>query len=136
MARYTVGFVWAALLYLIVGMTMGMAMALEPELAWRLRTAHAHVNLLGWVSMFIFGVAYHVLPRFSGRPLPSPWLADFHLVAANVSLIGMAITLVIQGPGPLFALFGALQMLGGLAFVYNVGRTMVATARAATETSR
>ncbi len=53
---------------------------------------HAHTNLLGWVSMMIFAVAYHVLPRFSGRPLYSNRLADMHLILSNIGLIGLIIT--------------------------------------------
>jgi cbb3-type cytochrome oxidase subunit 1 len=135
MARYTVGFVWAALAYFLVGLTLGLVMAFEPSLIGRLRVAHAHVNLVGWVSMFIFGVAYHVLPRFAGQPLHSPRLADFHLLAANVGLIGMAVSIAALGPGPVFGAFGVLQTLGGLAFVYNLGRTMLA-ARAAGNRAR
>jgi len=52
---------------------------------------HAHTNLLGWVSMMIFAVAYHVLPRFSGRPLYSERLADLHLILSNIGLIGLMI---------------------------------------------
>jgi len=34
-----------------------------PGAQWRL--AHTHLNLAGFVIMFIFGIAYHVLPRFA-----------------------------------------------------------------------
>jgi cbb3-type cytochrome oxidase subunit 1 len=129
-ARYSAAFVWAALGYFTLGMLLGLAMALDPTLMGRLRTAHVHVNLLGWVSMFIFGVAYHVLPRFTGQPLHSPRLADLHVVLANVGLVGMALGFALHGPGPVVAVFGALETLGGLSFVYNVARTLLAARRA------
>ena len=130
MARYSAAFVWAALGYFTLGMFLGLAMALDPTSMGLLRTTHVHVNLLGWVSMFIFGVAYHVLPRFAGQPLHSPRLADLHVVLANVGLVGLVLGFALSGPGPVVAVFGALETLGGLCFVYNVGRTLLAARRA------
>jgi cbb3-type cytochrome oxidase subunit 1 len=54
-----------------------VAMAVHP--AWAVyRTAHLHMNLLGFVAMMIFGVAYHVIPRFTGHSLHSRRLAAVH----------------------------------------------------------
>lgn len=36
-----------------------------------LKQAHGHAQLLGWVGLFIMGVAFHVVPRFSGGSLRS-----------------------------------------------------------------
>jgi cbb3-type cytochrome oxidase subunit 1 len=91
-----------------------------------------HLNLLGWVSMFIYGVAYHVIPRFTGNPLHSPRLADLHVVLANVGLIGMAVGFAIWGPGPLVAIAGTAEAIGGFIFVYNIARTMAPRAVRAT----
>ena len=124
MSRHTTIFIAAALTWLVVGMLLGLTMAFRPAWIYYIRPAHAHVNLLGWVSMFIYGVAYHVLPRFTGQPLHSQRLADFHLVAANVGLAGMATSIAVLGAGPVFGAFGTLEMLGNLAFVYNIGRTI------------
>jgi len=123
-ARYSIAFIAAALFYFTVGILLGVAMAIEPAWAGRLLLVHAHVNLLGWVSMFIYGVAYHVLPRFSGQPLHSPRLADLHVVLARRGLVGMATGFALQGPGPIVAIFGTIEAVGGLLFVYNVGRTI------------
>ena len=131
MSRHTSIFVAAALIYLLVGMTLGLAMAFWPASIYYIRPAHAHVNLLGWVSMFIYGVAYHVIPRFTGQALHSERLADLHVVAANVGLIGMAVSIALLRPGLVFGVFGLIQTIGGLAFVYNIGRTLIAAERAA-----
>jgi cbb3-type cytochrome oxidase subunit 1 len=128
-ARYSAAFVWAALCYFTVGILMGAAMAVDPALMGTLRVAHVHVNLLGWVSMFIYGVAYHVLPRFTGQPLHSPRLADLHVVLANVGLVGLAVAFAVQGVGPSVALFGVVEAVSGLLFVYNVARTLLAASR-------
>lgn len=124
MARYSAAFVWAALSYFTVGILMGAAMAVDPRLMGTLRVAHVHVNLLGWVSMFIYGVAYHVLPRFTGQPLHSPRLAELHVVLANVGLVGLAVGFAVWGAGPVVAFFGVVEAVSGLLFVYNVARTL------------
>ena len=59
-------FIKAALVWLGLGVTLGVVMAVSPAAAVY-RTAHLHMNLLGFVSMMIYGVAYHVIPRFTGN---------------------------------------------------------------------
>lgn len=124
MARYTLAFIWAAIVYFAGGIVLGVAMALQPAWVGTLGLVHTHLNLLGWVSMFIYGIAYHVLPRFSGEPLHSPRLAHLHVLLANLGLAGMAAGFALQGPGPIVGLFGTIEAVGGLLFVYNVGRTL------------
>jgi cbb3-type cytochrome oxidase subunit 1 len=53
----------------VIGVAIGIGMAWWPAGHLAYRPAHAHANLLGFVSMFLFGVGYHVLPRFVGSPL-------------------------------------------------------------------
>lgn len=124
MARYSIAFIWASLAYFTIGISLGVVMAIDLSLMGPLRTVHVHLNLLGWVSMFIFGVAYHVIPRFTGNPLHSPRLADLHVVLANLGLIGMAFGFAIWGPGPVVAVAGTVQAISGFAFVYNIARTL------------
>lgn len=78
-------FIRASLCCLAFGVVLGTAMTFSPAMMVY-RPAHLHANLLGFVSMMIFGFAYHVLPRFTGRPLHSGRLAVAHLVTANAGL--------------------------------------------------
>jgi uncharacterized protein YhhL (DUF1145 family) len=48
----------AAVLLVIVGMVWGIVMAISQ--AHSAMPAHAHLNLLGWVSLFLFGLFYHL----------------------------------------------------------------------------
>lgn len=74
-------FIRASLLWFIAGITLGLAMSMYP--AWVMyRPAHAHMNLVGFVVMMIFGVGYQMLPRFFGHPIHSRNLA----VAASRNL--------------------------------------------------
>ncbi|MFQ5688542.1 MAG: cbb3-type cytochrome c oxidase subunit I [Candidatus Scalindua sp.] len=50
--------------------------------------AHVHLMLLGWMSMMVYGVGYHILPRFNGNPVAFPKLAVSHFFVANVALVG------------------------------------------------
>lgn len=81
--------------------------------------------------MMIYGVGYHVLPRFSGRPLRYPQLGELHFLAANISLIGMLLfyTLNVFMPLRTFegfaAVFGALQVVSIGLFFYNMLATLL-----------
>jgi len=61
-------FLQAALVWLGLGVTLGVAMSVYPFFVIY-RPAHMHMNLLGFVAMMIFGVGYHVIPRFFGQKL-------------------------------------------------------------------
>src|SRR5690606_30606467 len=76
-------FIRSSLAWLGVGVLIGVSMAFLPMHASVYRPAHVHANLLGFVSMMIFGVAYDVIPRFTGTPLPSRRLARAHFWIAN-----------------------------------------------------
>ncbi|MDX1660889.1 MAG: hypothetical protein R3326_03775 [Gemmatimonadota bacterium] len=89
LAPYVRGFIRASLVWLVVGIVVGLSMVFWPGDHLVYRPAHAHANLLGFVSMFIFGVAYHVLPRFVGRPLSGERWAMPHLWIQNVGLAAM-----------------------------------------------
>jgi hypothetical protein len=49
-----------ALLYLLVGVTMGIAMGATQNFV--LRPVHAHINLLGWTTLALAGLVYGVFP--------------------------------------------------------------------------
>jgi hypothetical protein len=50
----------AAVLMVIAGMVWGIVMAISDDHS--AMPAHAHLNLLGWVSLFLFGIFYHLHP--------------------------------------------------------------------------
>lgn len=123
-------FIRASLVWLGVGVVIGLMMALDP--AWiAFRPAHMHANLLGFVSMMIFGVAYHVVPRFSGRPLHDLRLAAAHVWVANAGLAGMVggFILRVYAADAGRALLGTgalLSAAGAFFFIYNLWRTLPA----------
>ncbi|MDX1763131.1 MAG: cbb3-type cytochrome c oxidase subunit I [bacterium] len=122
-------FILMGIVYLMVASVLGVVMVVQPG-ALELRFAHVHLNLLGWMSMLIFGVGYHILPRFSGKPLHSNRLGEVQFWLANVGLIGMALiatTGQTTSGDPLYSLYllSALIEIGSIVvFGYNMILTL------------
>ncbi|MGA7105729.1 MAG: DUF1858 domain-containing protein [Candidatus Deferrimicrobiaceae bacterium] len=123
MDRYTKGFVVAALVYFLLAAILGAWMGSATPAGW-VRFAHVHFNLLGFMSMMIYGVGYFILPRFNGRTLHWPSWVPLHFYAANVGLIGMVATAP-ERPSTGFALFAGLSVVSAAMFVANLGATML-----------
>jgi cbb3-type cytochrome oxidase subunit 1 len=128
-------FLKASLAWLGAGVSLGVAMAVHP--AWAVyRTAHLHMNMLGFVAMMIFGVAYHVIPRFTGHPLHSHRLAAIHWWLANGGL-ALFVAGFVMLPRMAFgtparvvvAVGGVLSAAAAYAFIYNLWRTIDGTPR-------
>ncbi len=121
-------FIKAGLVWLALGVSLGVGIAVHP--AWLVyRPAHLHMNLLGFVTMMIYGVGYHVLPRFSGHPLWNRRLAGWHWGFSNLGLLLMVVgfgmapnylphSTAVLGTG------GAISAIGAYLFVLNAWRTL------------
>src|SRR5690606_17460906 len=123
-------FIRASLVWFGVGVLLGLGMAVWP--GGRLlvvRPAHVHANLLGFVTMMIFGVAYHVMPRFAGSPLPGRAVAVVHVWVANLGLgrlVGGWIFRPFIGrlATPFLHSGALLSMVSAGIFIYNIWRTL------------
>ena len=137
---YVRAFLKASLAWLAMGVTLGVAMAARP--VWTIyRLAHVHMVLLGFVTMMIYGVAYHVVPRFAGAPLRSRRAAVAHWWVSNAGLACMAIGFVLRPRGveagtAVLAMGGALSALGAYAFVFLLWRTIEGSPAKLTRTER
>lgn len=123
-----VRFLRAALVWLVAGVTLGVAMAASPALIIY-RTAHIHLLLLGFVTGMIFGVGYHVFPRFAGRPLRHPRLLMVHWWLANLGVAAMGTAFALRAAGvpwspPLLAAGGTAAASGAYLFAWNIWRTL------------
>lgn len=83
---------------MLLGVWMGQAED------FTLMPVHAHINLLGWVSMMLYGIVYRVLPEAARGPLP---VAHFFLNVASFAVMIPALTLVLLGNRALAPLLGA-----------------------------
>ncbi|GMT47203.1 MAG: hypothetical protein IEMM0007_0769 [bacterium] len=132
MDRFVKNFIIMSLVYLAVASVLGILMIVTPELL-TLRFAHSHFMLLGWVSMMIYGVGYHILPRFSGRLLKSTTIAEVQFWLANLGLIGLA-TFYTLGTyysdagiyRTLTVISGLIEVFAILLFFYNMLATLLA----------
>lgn len=131
MEQYPKLFIKAGLVYLVIGVVLGAAIGMVPDWNGYLRFVHIHVNLLGFMVMMIAGVAYHVLPRFSARPLPWPEGLRHHFILQNVGLVGMVLSHSAGGlwePGILhylFILFSVMAAAGICIMCYNLYAVLV-----------
>jgi len=123
MDRYTKAFVVAALVYFLLAAVLGAWMGSAMPAGW-VRFAHVHFNLLGFMSMMIYGVGYFILPRFNGRTLHWPSWVPLHFYVANIGLIGMVATAP-ERPSTGFVLFAGLSVVSVAMFVINLGATML-----------
>jgi len=92
MERIIVWYLRMSVIYFVLGAIFGVIMLLWPDEIGYYISVHAHLNLLGFMSMMVYGVGYHILPKFSGRTVYSPLLVRSQFWFANVGLLGMAIS--------------------------------------------
>lgn len=104
--RYILWFVYACIIYSIIGFSWGAIMGGVPVFRHfvdysphgRLITlAHGHINLLGWVEMAIFAALYYVVPTIARRPIFSLRLVKIHFWIHNFGLIGMVVFFFVAG---------------------------------------
>lgn len=107
--------------YLVVGVTLGMYMGGSGDHS--LSPVHAHINLLGFTLMTIFGLAYRVIPGMADGLLPKLhfWL---HQVGAFVLLLGLYLmmsgSVAPETIGPIFPFAEGAVMLGILCWLANL----------------
>ena len=140
MDGYVKAFIACSLFYLLAGAVLGLVMSLHDALlpgssgwTWLLLASHTHVMLIGWVSMMIFGVGYHMIPRFSGALVWSARLAWWHWTLGNVGLLGMAFGFWLNrlGDGRFGWLLGTAGTLEAAGFLLFAGNLVVSLWKAA-----
>ncbi len=130
MDKFVKGFIVMSIVYLGLASILGVLM-LGYQNIMALKFVHSHLNMLGWVSMMIFGVGYHILPRFMGRPLYSNKIAEVQFYLANISLISMLVfyTLNVYNPHDAFMVItvasGVVQAVTIILFFYNMLMTLL-----------
>ena len=93
---------------LLIGMLAGIAMGIQQN--FTLAPAHAHLNLIGGVLLFLFGLFYRLVPAAGTTTLAKVqgWL---HMIGAIVFPVGVAVVLT-KGPS-----FEAAPIAGSLIVV-------------------
>ncbi len=126
MDRYPRLFILAAIGYLLTGVVLGVGFTAGELNPATLRFVHIHLNLLGFMAMFIYGVGYHILPRFNAAPVKHPGLIGMHFWFVNAGLVGMALAAMADGmygtglPHAAFLAGSILETLGIFIFAFNL----------------
>ncbi len=109
-----------SVLLALIGMAGGIAMGIAQN--FMLAPAHAHLNLVGFVSLFLAGLYYHVMPHVADSVLAKIH-ATIAIVGAILFPIGIAIVLT-KGPAyEVYPISGALIAFAGmLLFTYIIFR--------------
>ena len=130
MDKEAVWFIRQSVIYFLLGTLLGVIFLFSPDLANQDRISlHVHMNLIGWMSMMIFGVGYHILPRFSGKPIFNRKMMTVQFWLASAGMMGMAIgwllrSMVIPGGNEILIISGVVMFISIILFVYNMLRTV------------
>ncbi len=119
----------ASIIYFLIGCILGAFMLLRPGNIYNIMPAHAHINLVGFVSVMIFGVSYHMFPRFSGRSLYSIKIARTQFNLLNIGLIGMVLLFALADRSGmtyrlLLPVFGMILAASFGLYIYNTWKTI------------
>lgn len=113
-------FCWVtAPVYALVGMGFGIWMSASGN--HQFAPAHAHLNLLGWVSIAIFAAYYTLYPQAGSSMLAKVQVAAMHL---GTILMFPGVIMAISGTGEGLAKAGSLlAIISMLLFVVVAFRT-------------
>lgn len=75
-------FILVAPVYGILGMILGMVMGSKSD--FTLSPVHAHLNLLGFVAIMLYGLTYKAYPNMAASKI-----ANIHFYAVNLGVIFM-----------------------------------------------
>lgn len=97
----------------LTGMAWGIQMSASGDHS--LSPAHAHLNLLGWVTFAIYGFYYHLVPRAAASRLAWP---HFGVAVVGLVILVPGIVMALTGAGETLAKLGSLlTILSALIFI-------------------
>lgn len=110
-------------LYFVVGTILGMIMGMA-EL-FQFTSTHAHINLLGWSSMTLFGLIYHAFPHLTANRLATVhfWTHNIGLPIMLLGLISFALRNNLLGI-PLMSIGGLIIILAAILFTINIWKNL------------
>ena len=111
-------FIRIAVVYLVVGATLGLGMGMAQR--FTLAPVHAHIVLLGWASLALAGIVYHLYPAAGETRL-----ARIHFWLHNLGLPCFMVALALMLLGrewilPFLAGSATTVLVGLFVFAANV----------------
>jgi cbb3-type cytochrome oxidase subunit 1 len=118
MRRIDLSFLLLATTSLLVGVTVGIWMGIVHN--FQFAPAHAHLNLVGWASLALFGLTYRAYPQLAESRIAS---AHFVLASIGAVMFPLGIALSIADATIVVAIIGAFVWLGAVVlFLVNLAR--------------
>jgi len=101
----------AAVLIVLVGMLWGLQMGISQDHS--AMPAHAHLNLLGWVSLFLFGVYYRLHPSLDSSRVALVQVAIW-IGGTIIMIIGVGLVHTGRVSGEPFAAIGSVIAIAAM----------------------
>ena len=101
-----------AVLYLIVGVSLGLYMAASHDHS--MFPVHAHLNLLGWVSLSLFGLFYRAFPQAAQTTLAK---VHFWIYVPSHFVQMILLTLLFRGHENVEPILAVASVLVGIAIL-------------------
>ena len=92
MPQLSVWYFRTAILFLIAGICLGLYMSITHQ--FEATGAHAHINLLGWVTMAIFGIYYALNPLQAASRIAT---IQYMLYTIGILVMAPALFLMLTG---------------------------------------
>ena len=102
-------FMLTGIVSVLIGMVWGIQMSATGD--HTLSPAHAHLNLLGWVSMSIFAIYYHLIPAAAETVMAKVHAA---LAISGVVIVAPGIVMAITERGETLAKLGSVLSLASM----------------------
>lgn len=101
--------------YGLCSMVLGMVMGARQD--FTLRPVHAHLNLLGWVVLSLYGIVYKIYPAMGAGKLAT---VQFYLANLGVWLLLPALAVFLSGNQSVLPIMiaGEICTLGTLAIFF------------------
>lgn len=100
----------SAVVFVIAGIIWGIIMGITQDFS--AAPAHAHLNLLGWVSLFLFGIYYRLHPSLEGAKTAIVqvwvWIIGTIILAVGIGLASSGHGDLVVGVGSVIVLVGVL----------------------------
>ena len=114
-----------AVLFALAGIGMGIAMAIARDHA--AMPAHAHLNLLGWVSLFLFGLYYRLNPALDVSRLALVQVGVWSFGTVGLTVAVAAIHMGYEAADPIAAVASLIVLAAMLLFAVLVFRPSLGT---------
>ena len=124
--RIDLMFLTLASLCMLAGVVIGLVMGVRED--FTLAPVHGHLNLMGWVSLALYGLTYRAYPRLGD--MRSRWV-HLALSGGGAILFPVGLSLELQrGESGLLMVAAPLWLVGAGLFCSSVVRHLVAGADA------